>query len=118
MQEYNEQQEDSSAESCSRSLLRQQVLHAYTDLHRQKTLASLPQTTGMLRSGDAGAARALHAALRSVTRPCPLLLAAARLVTVASPYFTRYNAAIHVMYCLTPRRGMCEQAQWWKTIGT
>jgi hypothetical protein len=66
MQEYNDRHDEAAAaaDACSRSILRQQVLHAYTDLNRHKTVASLPQTTGMLRGGDASTARALHAALR------------------------------------------------------
>jgi hypothetical protein len=64
MQDYNERNDDEAAEACSRSILRQQVLQAYTDLHRHKTVSGLPNTTGLLRSGDAGIARALHAALR------------------------------------------------------
>jgi hypothetical protein len=64
MQEYNERRDDEAADACSRSILRQQVLQSYTDLHRHKTVSSLPQTTGMLRGGDAGTARALHSALR------------------------------------------------------
>jgi hypothetical protein len=64
MQEYNERRDDEAADACSRSILRQQVLQSYTDLHRHKTVSSLPQSTGMLRGGDAGTARALHAALR------------------------------------------------------
>ena len=66
MQEYNERYDDEAADACSRSILRQQLLQSYTDLHRHKTLASLPRASGMLRSGDAGTARALHAALRQV----------------------------------------------------
>jgi hypothetical protein len=64
MQEYNDRHDEAAADACSRSIIRQQVLHAYTDLNRHKTVASLPQTTGMLRGGDASTARALHAALR------------------------------------------------------
>jgi hypothetical protein len=68
MQEYNERQDEEAADACSRSILRQQVLQSYTDLHRHKTVSSLPQATGMQRCGDAGTARALHAALRYFDR--------------------------------------------------
>jgi hypothetical protein len=64
IEEYHDRHDEDAADACSRSILRQQVLLAYTDLHRHKTVASLPQANGILRSGDSGIARALHATLR------------------------------------------------------